>query len=195
MHELKQNSISLLGFMENINKRIITNEAAKAALIFGAVSLLYMLLPFVLKETFVNGLILNILRIVKLVGLIWLMRALMIKLKNKFAGVGRKELVRYGSFIALFSAILVACGTYIYYNILFPDAITAMMDTLLEQIGPMMDSNSMEILESMEGSIDTFETISNLIYCFLYGWVLSLILAPKICPSDIFTEKNTPFEQ
>ncbi len=181
--------------MESIDKKIIANEAAKAALIFGLVSVAYLFCAFLMSESPIGGIVLWIFRLAKLVGLIWLMRALMFKLKNKYAGVGRKELIRYGSFIALFSAIIVASGTYICYNLIFPEAITTMMDSVFEQLAPMLDSNGMEMLRSMESSIDIYETVSNLIYCFLYGWILSLILAPRICPTDIFSEKNTPFEQ
>ncbi|MGM9787271.1 MAG: DUF4199 domain-containing protein [Candidatus Cryptobacteroides sp.] len=181
--------------MESIDKKIIINEAAKAALIFGLISVAYLLCAFLLNDSIAGSIVMVIFRLAKLVGLIWLMRALMVKLKNKYAGVGRKELVRYGTYIALFSAIIVACGDYLCYNVIFPNEITEMMNGVYEQLAPLMDSNSLEVLSNTESYLASIQTISDLIYCFLYGWVLSLILAPRICPTDIFSEKNTPFEQ
>ncbi|MGN1226188.1 MAG: hypothetical protein ACI4TL_03015, partial [Candidatus Cryptobacteroides sp.] len=81
--------------MESIDKKIIVNEAAKAALIFGLISVAYLFCAFLLNDSMAGSVVMVIFRLAKLVGLIWLMRWLMIKLKNKYAGVGRKELIRY----------------------------------------------------------------------------------------------------
>ena len=63
-----------------------------------------------------------------------------------------------------------------------------MMDKLHAQMGSMLDSNSRNALLAVEGNMASLQMVSMLIYCFLYGWILSLILAPRIAWD------NTPFE-
>ena len=55
----------------------------------------------------------------------------------------------------------------------------------------MLDSNSLAMLEKMEGSYPQISFFSNLIYCFLFGTVLSAILSRDIPSRDPFsnTEK------
>ena len=50
----------------------------------------------------------------------------------------------------------------------------------------MLDSNSMAMLEKMEDAYPQIAFFSNLIYCFLYGTVLSAILSRNIPTRDPF---------
>ena len=146
------------------------------------------MLGLALPEKTLFSILYNILAIIKLVGLIWLMRYLMIKLKKSYDGVAKRDLVRFGTLIALFSSIIMALITFVSYKYLFPDQIKGMMDTIYQSMGSYLDNNSRMALQVMEQSLASISTISNFIYCFLYGWILSLILAPRIAPTDIFND-------
>ena len=50
----------------------------------------------------------------------------------------------------------------------------------------MLDSNSMSMLEKMEEDYPQISFFSTLIYCFLYGTVLSAILSRNIPERDPF---------
>lgn len=174
--------------METINKKIISSEAGRAALLFGLISGGFILVNFLLAGIKFGNVISSVLNVAKIVGCILLMKYFMVKLKGSYEGVGRKQLVRYGTLIALFSAIITAIVAYCAYQYIFPETVTTMMDELFEQMGSMLDSNSRNALLAVEGNMASLQMVSMLIYCFLYGWILSLILAPRIAWD------NTPFE-
>ncbi len=172
--------------METIDKKIIRNEAAKAGALFGLASGLYGILSLLLKS---QGVI-YILDFVKIAGLILLMRYCMKRLHDSYAGVNSSSLRSYGTHIALFSAIITAAFYYVSYQHFFPDAVTALWDQIYIQLGSTMDKNTRLSLQWTENNFSTIVLISQFIYCFLYGWVLSLILAPRVLPSDPFTEND-----
>lgn len=177
--------------METINNKIISNEASRTALWFGLISGGFVLLSLPLSatgKTAVNILV-NILSLAKLVGCIWLMRYMMQKLKSSYEGVGKRELVRYGTRIALFSAIITAAVTYVSYQYLFQGAVTTIFDNMyisLQQSG--LDANTAELLNILESKYATYSTLGTLLWCFVYGWILSRILAPRIAPDSIFED-------
>lgn len=174
--------------METINKKIISSEAGRTALLFGLISGGFILVNFLLAEIKFGNVISSVLNVAKIIGCILLMKHFMVKLKGSYEGVGRKQLVRYGTLIALFSAIITAIVAYCAYQYIFPETVTAMMDGLFEQMGSMLDSNSRNALLAVEGNMASIQMASMLFYCFLYGWILSLILAPRIAGD------NTPFD-
>ena len=57
---------------------------------------------------------------------------------------------------------------------------------MMQMYSSMMDSNSMAMLEKMEDSYPQILFFSNLIYCFIYGTVLSAILSRSIPKNDPF---------
>ncbi len=172
--------------METIDKKFIRNEAAKAGVLFGLVSGLYGILSILLKS---QGVI-YILDFAKIVGLVLLMKYCMKRLYVSYDGVDSRSLRSYGTYIALFSAIITAAFYYVSYQHLFPDAAKALWDQIYLQFGSTMDENTRLSLQWTENNFSTIILISQFIYCFLYGWVLSLILAPRVVPSDPFAEKN-----
>ena len=58
----------------------------------------------------------------------------------------------------------------------------------MQMYSSMLDSNSMAMLEKMEDSFPQISFFSNLIYCFLFGLVLSAILSRNIPKRDLFAD-------
>ena len=169
--------------MEKIDSKILSSEAAKAALFFGLISGGYIFINGFLGTTN-SPLLVNILSIVlwagKLVGCIFLMRFFMKKLLASYEGVTRQNLLGYGTLIALFSAIITAACSYISVQYLFPGQITEAFNTAYEQAAGMLDSNSMAVLEGLESKMGVISLVSNLLWCFLYGWILSSIMSSSL---------------
>lgn len=169
--------------MEKIDSKILSGEAAKAALFFGLISGGYIFINGFLGTTN-SPLLVNILSIVlwagKLVCCIFLMRFFMKKLLASYEGVTRQNLLGYGTLIALFSAIITAACSYISVQYLFPGQITEAFNTAYEQTAGMLDSNSMAALESLESKMGVISLVSNLLWCFLYGWILSSIMSSSL---------------
>jgi len=180
--------------MERIDNKIISSEAAKVALIFGAISGGYIFISQLLTEvegSVVVNIVSSLLWIAKFVGCILLMKFFMKRLYGNFEGVTRKNLVGFGTLIALFSAIITAVCSYVAVQYVFPDQISQSLDLVYQQYATMLDSNSMAMLEQMEGSFGVISMASNLIWCFIYGWILSLILAGSVAgKKDIFDDDS-----
>ncbi len=183
---------------ETIDNRTIWNEAAKTALVFAAVTIVCNLLKKGLTAleppTFLLMLGSGILWAAEFVGCIWLMRFFMQKMVRDYEGVINADTYKYGSRIALFSAIVIAVYNYliIYFT---PDAkIQEMMDEMLSQYGSMLDSNTLGAMEEMLPNLPIIMFFSNLLYCWMYGTLLSAILSRMIPPQNPFANVNTPTE-
>lgn len=177
--------------METIDKKIISSEAAKTALIFGLISGGAIFLEQLMAGTasvFMNALS-TLLWLVKLVGLIWLMKFFMSKLKSEYSEVDRKDIMLFGTLIALFSAIITGACSYISVEYVFSDQITTALDEVYRQLSGQLDSYTLDTMMKYEENIGVLSLISNTIWCFLYGTILSAILAPRIAPENIFDEQ------
>ena len=180
--------------MEKISSKIISSEAARVALVFGAISGGYVFISGAIAQA-ESTLLLNILSIIlwagKLVGCILLMRFFMKRLMAAYDGVTRQNLLGYGTLIALFSAIITAACSYIAMQYVFPDQIKDAMDSFLQGYSGMMDSNSLDAIEKMEGNFGVISLVSNLIWCFLYGWILSSIMSNSLAgKKNIFDDDD-----
>ena len=73
-------------------------------------------------------------------------------------------------------------------SILFitPEAMQETVNAVLSQYAGMLDTNTMNSVEQMMGKLPAITFFSNLIYCFLYGTVLSAILSSNIPSKNPF---------
>ena len=169
--------------MEKIDSKIISSEAAKTALVFGAISGGYIFISQLLAQAesqLLVSAVSGILWLGKLVGCILLMLFFMKKLRGSYEGVSRQNLLAYGTQIALFSAIITAACSYIAVQYVFPGQTKDIFDTVLQTYSGMMDSNSLAQLDKMEGNFGVISLVSNLIWCFVYGWILSSIMSSSL---------------
>ena len=84
-------------------------------------------------------------------------------------------------------------SAFSFANVAFisSDLFTEQMDMLMQQIAPMMDSNTMEQMDDMLGIMPQLTFFSNLIYCFFYGTILSFILSRNIPDRNPFAERSS----
>ena len=180
--------------MEKIDSKIISSEAAKVALLFGAISGGYIFFSSAVSQPDTPTLV-NVLSIIlwagKLVGCILLMRYFMKKLMGSYEGVTRQNLLAYGTQIALFSAIITAACSYISVQYVFPGQIKDAFDTAFQAYSGMLDSNAMSSMEKIEGNMGVISLVSNLIWCFVYGWILSSIVSGSLArKKNIFDDDD-----
>lgn len=123
---------------------------------------------------------------IKFIGCIWLMRFFMKKLCEEYGNATNADTFKFGMMTALLSALIYSAINLA--NILFvsPDFFAAQMQEAIRSYSSMLDSNSMAMLEKMEDAYPQIAFFSNLIYCFLYGTVLSAILSRNIPVRDPF---------
>lgn len=183
---------------EKITSSIIWNEAGKAGLILGGIPIACTLLSTLLVGTSKSGVagaliasILNfIIWLVKFSGCIYMMKWAMTSLTKKYGGVTGRETFQLGIRIAMFSALICAAFTLANYLFISPEVMSEQMDAVIASYSSMLDSNTLSQMEEFKGDLPTFSFFTTLIYCFIYGWILSLILSRNIPSSNPFAQED-----
>jgi len=175
------------------DKKTLWNEAAKAGVALGMASITYQMCTWGLGNITEPGLAAGaasaaafILWGVKFAGCILLMKHFMKKYVADEPDAGNFDSFRFGAATAVLSAVLFAGFNLAFYSFIQPDAFNDIIDTL--RGNPMINGESIELLEGMAPKYPTISFFSSLIYCSLFGTVLSAILSRNI-PS------RNPFEK
>jgi len=130
-----------------------------------------------------------ILWVVKVFGCMYAMAYFMKRLCTKYSGVDNQTTFRFGVITALLSALIVA-GYSLLNMTLHPEKVTDALEMIESVYGSLMDSNTREAMEGMSGDLPRISFFTNLLYCFLYGTVLSSILSRSIPKKDIFSQDD-----
>ena len=180
--------------MENIiTGKDIWDSAAKAGLVLGAVSCAYMGISQLLSAgmtgstgaALLASLVGILLWVAKFVGCIYLMKFFMKRFASAHPGLTNNDTFKFGMATALLSALIYSGFYLAYVTIIAPDTFSNALETVMESYGSMMGEDAIEAAQNMNMASISFFT--NLIYCFLFGTVLSSIFSRNI-PS------RNPFE-
>lgn len=165
-------------------------EAGKAGLVLGLTSTAYMFLTQFLtgiELSAVASMIANTgLWIVKFAGCIWLMMYFMKKFAASDVRYGNGTVFRFGMAASLLSAVVYAAASFANAAYFSADVMAEQMNLLMQQMAPTLDSNSLNQLEKIMNKMPQITFCSNLIYCTLYGTVLSFILSRNIPDNNPF---------
>lgn len=177
---------------ENTIRRNIWNEAGKAGLIFGLISSAYMFITQALGTiemgAFLTSVLTFLLWAVKFGGCIWLMMLVMKKFVQKYPEATNQDTFRLGMFTALLSALIYAAISFANMAFISADTYAQQMEAVMQTYAQMMDSNTMAMMDKWVGRMPQITFFSNLIYCTLYGIVLSAILSRNIPVKDPFAD-------
>ena len=173
---------------QNITRKDMWNTAATAGLVLGAVSAAYMFVTQLMAGT--SGFMMTILGFLlwaaKFGGCIWLMAFFMKKHAAAHPEVDNKETFRLGMITALLSALVYSAAAFANIAFISGDVIAEQVNLTMQQMGSMMDSNSMALMETYMEKLPQITFFSNLLYCFVFGTVLSYILSRNIPSRDPF---------
>ncbi len=186
---------------ESYSRKDFWDGAGKAGLVLGLVPIVYMLIEQLLLQdaaeklgTAPATLVTFLLWTAKFVGCILLMRWFMRRFANTHDGVTRRDASRYGSAIALTSALIYSAFVLAWSKFIDTEMFTRAFEQAAEQYSAYMDSNTMEMMEEMQGQMPVIAFFSNFIWCFLYGSILSSILSSRIGRDvDPFAGGKDPF--
>ena len=177
---------------QNEIKGGLFNAAGIEGLKLGLISAVYVLATQFLEKAdspvFIVTILAMVLWLVKFIACIWVMRQGMLKFAAANEGVERKDTLRFGILTALLSAFVFAAFSYANVAFIAADMIAEQFELAMQQMAPMLDSNSMSLVEKFMENMPVITLISNFIYCFLYGIVLSAILSSKIPATDPFAD-------
>ena len=182
--------------METISGKAIWNEATKAGLMFGLVSVAYNYISIYLGSLVGSSFLLNffasvgvwLLRVAKIVGLILLMRACMTRLTRNYIEVTNGDTFLLGIAISALSAIIVAGFTLLDCTVLLPTHYQDVMNQVMAELQPSMDANLRSAMEDVLSNYSGIMFWSTLFYCILYGVILSRILSRRIPAQDPFAD-------
>lgn len=181
--------------LNKMNQKNLWNNATVAGTALGGISIFYMFIQQLIAQTeslqgIASTIILGLLWMVKLAGCILLMIFFMKRFHESDPDSGNAGSMKFGvatSFCSalIYSAVLLANMLYIsesYYMVQFEYA--------RQVYAGMMDANTMHMMEKIMGRMPQIMFFSTLIYCFLYGTVVSAIISRKIPPQDPFGQFN-----
>lgn len=184
---------------ETFTKNDIWNFAGKAGLVLGLVSTSYILIDHFLisgliseKAPLAASLVQFALWAAKFAGCIWLMSFFLKRFAAEHKDASHYDVRSAGIATALTSALIFAAFSMAFVQFIAPDTMAEAMEAAKETYSSMLDSNSLAAMDQMMDKMPVITLISNLIYCFLYGTVLSAILCRNI-GSDVnpFTDNNS----
>ena len=179
-----------LNMEQNVIQKNMWNTAARAGLILGLVSTVYIIVNSWTGRAeipaFLSILINGAVWCLKFGGCIWLMRFFMKKFVSENPEADNSRTFRLGVAMAILSALVFAAYTLAGVAFISTDHYTEQMEAVMQQMGPMLDSNSLAQVDSVMQNLPKIAFFSNLIYCILYGTVLSAIHSRNIPSKDPF---------
>lgn len=174
-------------------------EAAKAGLVLGLTSTAYLFITQALSGVemplFINTAISLILWTAKFGGCIWLMMIFMRRFASKHSDAGNSHIFKLGIIISLLSSLVYATASFANLAYISTDMLAETTELLRQQMAPLMDSNTTSQLDKMMENMPQITFFSNLIYCFLYGTILSFILSRNIPKRNPFGDYTSLDEQ
>ena len=176
-------------------KNIMWEHAGKAGLVLGGVSILYMLCTMLTGKVaesgsavFLMSMINLLLWVAKLAACIFLMRFFMLRFSQADPSADNARVFRFGMAVALLSALLYSAFYLAYVSFIAPDTFEQALSMLEDN--PMMDSNSLSAIEDMIPKLPTISFFVNLVWCWLFGTVLSAIFSRNIPPQNPFVDEQ-----
>lgn len=180
---------------ESISSKTIWDSAAKAGLALGGISIAYYVVNNLLSATVLGSLLGLLLWIVKFTACIYLMKFFMVRFAARNQGVTNNISFKYGVAIALTSAILYSAFYLLYTTVIFPDLISDSIGKAMEAYSSALSSSQIDELENMSSKLPTYTFFINLIYCFLFGTVLSSIFSRNIPPRNPFESPENNIDE
>ena len=169
---------------QNVIQQNMWNLAGRAGLVLGAVSTAYLFLTQWLAMNEVPALMLMFISMLlwagKFAACIFLMTIYMKRFSSENPEADRRAVFRAGMAIALLSALVYSAFAFANIAFIYPDYLTEQISMMMEQLAPMLDSNTLNEMEKTMQNLPQMTFFSNLIYCFIYGTFLSSIISRLI---------------
>lgn len=182
--------------MDNsINSKAIWDLAARAGLALGGVSIAYMAITqycIPSSEKVGMSMLISLLSLVlwagKFIACIWLMKSFMKKLASDYSDVTNGDTFKLGVSSAILSSLIYSGFYLLFTTVISPDVLADTMAAMQGAYASMLPQESLDAMN--EVNLPQLLFFANLIYCFLFGTILSAILSRKIPSRDPFAESR-----
>ena len=171
--------------MDSATKKIFWNYAGTAGLMLGMISSTNMFIGQYLSTLVESRILITVVG-----GLLWcaetggclgLMYFYMKRFASEFPSEDRKRIHRLGVAIAFFSALIYAAMTFANIAYISADYFADAFQQLIQNAASALDSNSRALMVKIMDNLPQIAFFSNLIYCFIFGTIVSSILSRIIC--------------
>ena len=183
-----------------LDNKGIWNEAAISGLLFGAVSIACLMgkeSAALSGNAFLTQLAAIVLWAVEFFGCILLMKKRMMLLKDKYFDVRIDQSYKFGRRVALLSGLLLASAQALIIMKMPAETMDTMVGTLASQL--QLSSSDMDSVGRVVDKLPLWTFLFQWAYCFLYGTVLSAIMARYVFIKRLFDgpsqEDQGPDEQ
>ena len=170
--------------MDTITKKTFWDYAGIAGLLMGMISSACMFIGQFLSTLQMSAVMTTVLGgflwLAETVGCIGLMYFYMKKLSAQFPEENIKTIYRFGMASAFLSALLYAAVTFANFAYISADYYAEQFAILMQNAAPSLDSNSKAVMEKILTNIPQISFFGNLIYCTLFGSVVSSIISRVI---------------
>ncbi len=177
-------------YSHTMERKLIWSEAGIPGLILGLATAVCFYLTSLLGNALLNGIV----WVAKLAGCICLMYFFMKKFVSIHSGADNRDSFRFGVIVALLSAFIYSVSFYIFTVYIKPDMFDAALSAVMDNYSSILDTNSLEQIENLIPKLPAIGFFSNLIYCFLYGTIVSAIISRSVPSTNPF-DNDTPDEQ
>ena len=170
---------------DSITGHILWNKAGAAGAVLGLTSVAYMFASRFFYGTGTSAAAtaaVFAMWAAKFIGCIWLMKFFMRKFASEH-DADSGAAFRFGMAAAACSALIYAAASLADALFIHPDMIHEQIELTVREYGSLLDSNTMSALGTVEAVMPQIMFFSNLVYCFVYGTVLSAILSRGIRPA------------
>jgi hypothetical protein len=180
---------------QNALRKSLWNTASIAGLALGGVSILYLVWSQLITNGNVHTEPTTTIKVfsflvwaLKLVGCVLLMKFFMKKFFNGTPGLDRSHVFKMGMATAFLSALVYATAYLVNMLYISPEYFNEVYSVALTDMEKYMDQNAKANINDIINSLPKIMFFWNLLYCFIFGTILSALL------SRSFPKRN-PFQE
>ena len=177
---------------QNTIQRNMWKTAGKAGLVLGGISTAYLFITQWLGQAelpgFVTVILTGALWIAKFGGCIWFMMYFMKSFAAENPEADNSRTFRLGMAAALLSALVYSAFSFANVAFIYPDIFAEQFDAVMQQMAPMLDSNTSAEVEKTLQNLPQITFFSNLIYCSLYGTIVAFAISRVVPSKDPFAD-------
>jgi len=180
-----------------MEKKIVWNDALRSGLVLGGISIVYTVINMLMAKlqggaavsvlVNVSGVLLWVL---KFYLCIRLFKVFMQKFAANNKDVTNSDTFRFGFATAILSALLYSAFYLAWVTFIQPDTFTEAIDVAREAYSGILPADQLDAFDEMAPKLPSMMFFANLIYCTLFGTVLSAIFSRNIPSSNPFSESE-----
>ena len=174
------------------------DSASKTGLILGAISTAYMFISQFLGNIQMNTFIMTLLSLLlwaaKFGGGIWALAYFMKKFARENDKADNSSTFRFGLIASLLSSLIFAAANFANIGYISADLYQTQMEQVMQMMSSQFDSNTLTAMQETIQNLPQMMFWYNLIYCIIFGTILSYILSRNIPSRNPFADLK-PNEQ